>query len=139
MALVELLYLVLIVCVVVITVTAVWLSSELMGLIKSLKRSASDTEAMTSELKEKVLLVSEAMDRAGTAATKIIGMIEDGVESIKQKRDQITGSLGVLAGVGDFYKQKKQQSQEVKKDKTEDREADDKQSNPKDKESVSPK
>lgn len=108
MALTDILYLVLIVSVVIVTITLVWVANELMGLIKSLRKSASDTETMTSELKDKVLLVSEALDRAGTAATKIIGMIEDGIESIKQRKDQITNSIGLVAGVGDFVKQRKQ-------------------------------
>ncbi len=108
MALTDILYLVLIVSVVIITITLVWVANELMGLIKSLRKSASDTETMTSELKDKVLLVSEALDRAGTAASKIIGMIEDGIESIKQRKDQITNSIGLVAGVGDFVKQRRQ-------------------------------
>lgn len=108
MALTDILYLVLIVSVVIITITLVWVANELMGLIRSLRKSASDTETMTSELKDKVLLVSEALDRAGTAASKIIGMIEDGIESIKQRKDQITNSIGLVAGVGDFVKQRRQ-------------------------------
>ncbi len=116
MALTDILYLVLIVSVIIITITLVWVANELMGLLKSLRKSASDTETMTSELKDKVLLVSEALDRAGTAATKIIGMIEDGIESIKQKRDQITNSISLVAGVGDFVKHKKQAKEDAEEE-----------------------
>jgi Sec-independent protein translocase protein TatA len=116
MALTDILYLVLIVSVVIITITLVWVANELMGLIKSLRKSASDTETMTSELKDKVLLVSEALDRAGTAATKIIGMIEDGIESIKEKRNQITNSIGLVAGMGDFVRQKKQAREDAEEE-----------------------
>jgi phage tail tape-measure protein len=124
MALTDILYLVLIVSIVIITITLVWVANELIGLIKSLRKSASDTETMTSELKDKVLLVSEALDRAGTAATKIIGMIEDGIESIKQKKDQITNSIGLVAGVGDFVKQRKQVKDDIE-DETEETEKSD--------------
>lgn len=116
MALTDILYLVLIVSVIIITITLVWVANELMGLIKSLRKSASDTETMTSELKDKVLLVSEALDRAGTAATKIIGMIEDGIESIKEKRNQITNSIGLVAGMGDFVRQKKQAREDAEEE-----------------------
>ncbi len=117
MEITEILYIVLIVSVAVITITIVWLANELMQLIKSLRRSANDTALMTNELKDKVLLVSEALDRAGTAATKIIGMIEDGIETIREKKDQISNSIGLVAGVGDYYKQRKQAKVEEKEAK----------------------
>jgi len=119
MEITEILYIVLIVSVAVITITIVWLANELMQLIKSLRRSANDTALMTNELKDKVLLVSEALDRAGTAATKIIGMIEDGIETIREKKDQISNSIGLVAGVGDYYKQRKQAKVEEKEAKEE--------------------
>lgn len=120
MASLDILYVILGVCVVVITVTVVWLANELIGLIRSLKRSAQDTEVVTKEIREKVLLVSEALDRAGTAATSIIGLIEDSIEKIKEKRDQIVGSIGLLTGAGEYIKQRKEtKSEKVKTEKPE--------------------
>jgi hypothetical protein len=110
MATVDILYVILAVCVVVITVTLVWLSNELIGLIRSIKRSSSDVETVTKEIREKVLLVSEALDRAGTAASNIIGLVEDATESIKAKRDQLVNSIGLITGVGEYARRKKDKS-----------------------------
>jgi len=107
MATVDILYVILAVCVIVITVTLVWLSNELIGLIRSIKRSSSDVETVTKEIREKVLLVSEALDRAGTAASNIIGLIEDAIESIKTKREQVANSLGLIAGAGEYIRRRK--------------------------------
>jgi methyl-accepting chemotaxis protein len=114
--LVDILYIVVIISVVIITITIVWLASEVMGLTKSLRRSAEDTESMTSELKEKVHLISEALDRAGTAATRIIGLVEDAVETIKEKKDQLSNSLGLISGVSEYYRKKKEDSKEAEKE-----------------------
>lgn len=107
MATVDILYIILAACVVVITVTLVWLSNELIGLIRSIKRSSLDVETVTKEIREKVLLVSEALDRAGTAASNIIGLVEDAIESIKSKRDQLVNSIGLVTGVGEYARRKK--------------------------------
>ena len=107
---VDILYIVVIIAVVIITITIVWLANEIMGLTKSLRRSAEDTESMTAELKEKVHLISEALDRAGTAATRIIGLVEDAVETIKEKKDQLANSLGLISGVSEYYRKKKEDS-----------------------------
>ena len=107
MATVDILYIVLAVCVVVITVTLVWLSNDLIGLIRSIKRSSDDVEVVTKEIREKVLLVSEALDRAGTAASNIIGLVEDAIESIKTKRDQLAESIGLISGVGEYARRKR--------------------------------
>jgi len=120
MASLDVLYLILGVCVVVITVTIVWLASETRQLLRSLRRSAQDTEVVTKEIKEKVLLVGEALDRAGTAATTVIGLIEDAIEQIKEKRDQIVGSVSLLAGAGKYVKQRRE---EVRKEKEEEKPA----------------
>ncbi len=106
MASLDILYIILGVCVVIVTVTFVWLAADLRKLIRSLRRSAEDTEAVTKEIKEKVLLVSEAMDRLGQAAANVMGLIEDSVEMIKEKRDQIVGSISLLTGAGKFIKGK---------------------------------
>lgn len=108
MSIVEILYIILGVCIVVITVTIVWLANETIKLVKSLRKSSDDVALMTSELKEKVLVVTEALDRAGTAATNIIGFIEDAIEGIKAKRDQLADSIGLVSGVGEYFKKKKE-------------------------------
>ena len=114
---VEILYIILAVCVVVITVTIVWFANEAMKLIKSLRKSSDDVAFMTQEVKDKVLIVTEALDRAGTAATNIIGLVEDAVEGIKEKRDQLSSSIGLVAGVGDYFKKKSEKDEPVKEEK----------------------
>ena len=116
MASLDVLYLILGVCVVIITVTIVWLASETRQLLRSLRRSAQDTEVVTKEIKEKVLLVGEALDRAGTAATTVIGLIEDAIEQIKEKRDQIVGSVSLLAGAGKYVKQRREEARKEKEE-----------------------
>lgn len=117
MTIVEVLYVILGACVVVITVTIVWLANETIKLVKSLRKSSDDVAFMTQEVKEKVLVVTEALDRAGTAATSIIGFIEDAIEGIKEKRDKLSDSIGLIAGVGDFFKKKsKKDEPEVAKE-----------------------
>jgi len=108
MASLDILYLVLIVSVVVITVTIVWLANDTRGLIKSLRRSADDTAVVTKEIREKVLMVSEALDRAGAAATAVIGMIETAIDEIKEKRDAVATSIGLLTGAGKAIKERQQ-------------------------------
>jgi len=112
MATIDILYITLIVAIVVITVTVVWLSNDLRGLIRSLRRSAEDTEKVTHEIREKVLMVSEALDRAGAAASSIIGMIENAIEEIKDKRDAIVSSIGLLSGAGRAIKERRSQKDE---------------------------
>jgi len=107
MSIVEILYIITGACIVVITVTIVWLANETIKLVKSLRKSSDDVAFMTREVKEKVLVVTEALDRAGTAATNIIGFIEDAIEGIKEKRDQLANSMGLVSGVGEFFKRKK--------------------------------
>ncbi|MBU1019313.1 hypothetical protein KJ764_05055 [Patescibacteria group bacterium] len=108
MSIVEILYIILGACIVVITVTIVWLANETIKLVKSLRKSSDDVAFMTQEVKEKVLVVTEALDRAGTAATNIIGFIEDAIEGIKSKRDQLADSIGLVSGVGEYFKKKKE-------------------------------
>ncbi|MCX6810087.1 MAG: hypothetical protein NTZ65_05105 [Candidatus Berkelbacteria bacterium] len=107
MATLEILYVILGTCVVVITATIVWFANEAIGLIRSARRSSEDVETVTREIKEKVLLVSEALDRAGMAATSIISLIEDAVEGIKKKREYIASGLSLITGAGDFSKKDK--------------------------------
>ena len=104
---IEILYIVIAVAIVVITVTIVWLANELIGLIRPLRRSSEDVETVTKEIREKVLMVSEALDRAGTAATNIIGLVEDTVEGIKERRDQLADGIGVIAGANEYFARKK--------------------------------
>jgi hypothetical protein len=110
----EILYIILGVCVVAVSIAIVWLANETVMLVKSLRRSAQDTETVTKEIKEKVLLVSEALDRAGQAAASVIGLIEDSVEAIKEKRDQIVGSIGLITGAGSYIRRRKAASEKKK-------------------------
>ena len=112
MAITDILYITLIVAIVVITVTIVWLSNDMRGLIRSLRRSAEDTEKVTHEIREKVLMVSEALDRAGAAASSIIGMIENAIDEIKEKRDAIVSSIGLLSGAGRAIKERRETKKE---------------------------
>jgi len=104
MPITDILYIVLIVATVVLTVAIVWLSNEAIGLMKSLRKSADDTAVVTREFKEKVLLASEALDRVGTAATTILGMIEEAVQSIKGKRDKLADGIATVTGLGKYAK-----------------------------------
>ncbi len=119
---IEILYITLIVAIVVITVTVVWLSNDLRGLIRSLRHSAEDTGKVTHEIREKVLMVSEALDRAGAAASSIIGMIENAIEEIKGKRDAIVSSIGLLSGAGRAIKERRAAKVEEDPDEDEDEE-----------------
>jgi outer membrane biosynthesis protein TonB len=112
---VEILYIIVGACSVVVTVTIVWLANDTMKLVRSLRRSSEDVEFMTKEVKEKVLMVSEALDRAGTAASNIISLVEDAIEGIKEKRDQLANSIGLITGVGDYFKKKKSSDDEEEK------------------------
>jgi len=113
MAFIDVLYIVIAVAVVVITVTVVWLSNELIGLIKSVKRSSQDSEKVTKEIKEKVLLISESLDRAGSAASSLVGLMEDAVEGIKPRRDRVAESLAVISGAADHSKSQQQKESQV--------------------------
>lgn len=113
MAFIDVLYIVIAVAVVVITVTVVWLSNELIGLIKSVKRSSQDSEKVTKEIKEKVLLISESLDRAGSAASSLVGLMEDAVEGIKPRRDRVAESLAVISGAANHSKSQQQKESQV--------------------------
>jgi hypothetical protein len=112
MSIVEILYVITGVSLIVVTVTVVWLANETIKLVKSLRKSSDDVALMTSEMKEKVLVVTEALDRAGTAATNIIGLIEDAIEGIKEKREQLANSIGLVTGVGEYFKKKKSEKED---------------------------
>lgn len=111
MEITEILYIVLIVAIVILTVTIVWLANETIGLIKSLRKSADDAAVVTKEFKEKTLLVTEAMDRVGTVATSVIGMVEDAIETIKEKRDKLADGLALVASVSKYVKKGRQDSE----------------------------
>jgi hypothetical protein len=113
MEFIEILYITIAVAVVILTVTAVWLSNELISLIKSVKRSSRDSEKVTKEIKEKVLLVSESLDRAGSAASSLVGLMEDAVEDIKPRRDKIADSLGLISGAGEHARRRQEKESEV--------------------------
>lgn len=123
MAFIDILYIVIAVAVVTITVTLVWVSNELIGLIKSVKRSSRDSEKVTHEIKEKVMLVSESLDRAGSAASSLVGLMEDAVEAIKPRREKIADSLGLISGAGAHARQQqvKESEVEVKTEKSEEK------------------
>jgi len=114
---VEILYIVIAVAVVVITVTFVWLSNELIGLIKSVKRSSRDAEKVTREIREKVMLVSESLDRAGQAASSLVGLMEDAVEAMRPRRDRIAESLAVISGAGKHAGAQQKKESEVRVEK----------------------
>lgn len=113
MAFIDVLYIVIAVAVVVITVTVVWLSNELIGLIKSVKRSSQDSEKVTKEIKEKVLLISESLDRAGSAASSLVGLMEDAVEGMKPRRDRVAESLAVISGAANYSKSQQQKESQI--------------------------
>ncbi len=120
---VDILYVIIAVATVVITITVVWLSNEMIGLIKTIRRSSQDSEHVTKEIREKVMLISESLDRAGSAASSLVGLMEDAVESIKPRREKIAESLGVIAGAANHAQsqQKKESRVEIKKDKPEEK------------------
>jgi len=103
----NILYIILAVSVVVVSATFVYLSGEIVKLTKSLRRSADDAAVMTKELKEKVLMVSEAMDRIGTLTSHFIGLIEEAQEKLSEKRDKIAEGLGLVVGVSDYVKKRR--------------------------------
>ncbi|OQA52466.1 MAG: hypothetical protein BWY43_00534 [candidate division WS2 bacterium ADurb.Bin280] len=124
---VEILYLIVAVAVVVLTVALVWLILDLIKLSRSLRKSTDDVAIMTAEVKEKVLMVSEAIDRIGTLASHFIGLIEEAEKQIREKSEQISQGLGMVVGISDVLKKRRasndeQEDQEpkktTKKDKT---------------------
>ena len=125
-AFVDILYIVIAVAIVVIAVALVWVSNELIGLIKTVRRSSQNSEQVTKEIKEKVMLISESLDRAGSAASSLVGLMEDAVEGIKPRREKIADSLGLISGAGDHARnrQAKESEVEVKKQPVESKEKD---------------
>lgn len=116
MSVVQILYIILGASIVVLTVTIVWLANEAIGLIKSIRRSSENTEVVTHELKDKAMMVSEALDRVGSAASTMIGLIEDGTEAIKGKRDHVVNSIALVAGTGKHISKKEESKEESKKE-----------------------
>ena len=104
---IELLYLIIAVCVAVLTIALIWLINDLVKLSRSLRRSSDDVAVMTKEVKEKVLLVTEAMDRVGTLASHFIGIIEEAESQIREKSARIADSLGAVLGVSEMIKSRK--------------------------------
>ena len=111
----EILYIILGASIVVLTVTIVWVANEAIGLIRSLRKSSENTEVMTKEMKEKVLVVSEALDRAATAATNIIGLIEDSVEVVKEKRDEVASTISLVTGAAKHFSKDKKEPEVAEK------------------------
>lgn len=126
MSFVDILYIVIAVSIVVITVALVWVSNELISLLKSVRRTSRDSEKVTKEIKDKVMLISESLDRAGSAASSLVGLMEDAVEGIKPRREKIADSLGLISGAGDHARnrQAKESEVEVKKQSAEPKEKD---------------
>lgn len=126
---VDILYILIGTCIVVITVAFVWLVNEGIALIKSLKVSAKNTETISEELKEKTLLVSESLDRVGTVATRVISFVEDLESAVEAKAGAIASSIGIIAGAKKFFVDgKKETAIETKKtdDKKDESDKDDK-------------
>lgn len=126
---VDILYILIGTCIVVITVAFVWLVNEGIALIKSLKVSAKNTETISEELKEKTLLVSESLDRVGTVATRVISFVEDLESAVEEKAGAIASSIGIIAGAKKFFVDgKKETATETKKtdDKKDESDKDDK-------------
>lgn len=109
---VEILYLIVAVAVVVLTVALVWLILDLIKLSRSLRKSTDDVAIMTGEVKEKVLMVSEAIDRIGTLASHFIGLIEEAEKQIRDKSEQISQGLGMVVGISDVLKKRKASREE---------------------------
>lgn len=120
MSSVDILYIIIGTCIVVITVAFVWLANEAMALIKSLKISAKNTETISEELKEKTMLVSESLDRVGTVATRVISFVEDMESAVEEKAGAIASSIGVIAGAKKYFVDGKRESKPESK-LTEDR------------------
>ena len=123
MPMTDILYIVLIVATVILTVTIVWLANEAIGLMKSLRKSADDTAVVTREFKEKVLLASEALDRVGTAAATVLGIIEEAVQGIKDKRDKLADGVAMVTGLGKYIKEKQKPEEDEEEDKKKESEA----------------
>lgn len=116
---VEILYLIIAVAVVVLTVALVWLILDLIKLSRSLRKSTDDVAIMTGEVKEKVLMVSEAIDRIGTLASHFIGLIEEAEKQIRDKSEQISQGLGMVVGISDALKKRKTKAQDDEQEQEE--------------------
>lgn len=116
---VDILYILIGTCTVVVTVAFVWIVNEAIGLIKSLKISAKNTETVSEELKEKTMLVSEALDRVGTVATRVISFVEDMEAAVEQRASAIASSIGIIAGAKKFFVdgKKEEKPEPVKEEK----------------------
>ena len=104
---VEVLYLIVAAAVAVLTVAIVYLVSDLVKLSRSMRKSTDDVAVMTGEVKEKVLMVSEAIDRIGTLASHFIGLIEEAEKQIREKSEKISQGLGMVVGISDAIKGRK--------------------------------
>lgn len=104
---VEVLYLIVAAAVAVLTVAIVYLVSDLVKLSRSMRKSTDDVAVMTGEVKEKVLMVSEAIDRIGTLASHFIGLIEEAEKQIREKSEKISQGLGMVVGISDAIKSRK--------------------------------
>ncbi|PIT97125.1 hypothetical protein COT77_03140 [Candidatus Berkelbacteria bacterium CG10_big_fil_rev_8_21_14_0_10_41_12] len=111
---VDILYIIIGTCTVVLTVAIVWLVNESIVLVKLLQKSAKNTETISEELKQKTLMVSEALDRVGTVAARVIGFVEDMEHAVEERAGAIASGLGVLAGAKKYFtdKEKKQSKEE---------------------------
>lgn len=120
MASLDVLYLISTVAIAVVAVTIVWLANELIKLIKSLRRSTDDTATVTAEFKKRVLLMSEALDRVGTAASHMIGLIEDAEVELRGRREKVAQGIGLVMGAGDHARKKREkEKEELKVEKAE--------------------
>jgi len=117
MASLDVLYLISTVAIAVVTVTVVWLANELIQLIKSLRRSTEDAATVTAEFKKRVLLMSEALDRVGTAASHMIGLIEDAEIELRRRREKVAQGIGLVVGAGDHARRKREKEEKLPEEK----------------------
>ena len=113
MASLDVLYLISTVAIAVVAVTIVWLANELIKLVKSLRRSTDDTATVTAEFKKRVLLMSEALDRVGTAASHMIGLIEDAEVELRGRREKVAQGIGLVMGAGDHARKKREKEEKA--------------------------
>jgi len=124
MQILDILYVILSIAIVVLTIALVWLINDLVKLSRSLRRSTDDVAIMTKEVKEKVLLVTEVMDRMGTLASHFIGIIEEAETQIREKSGRIVAGLGTVLGVSDLIKKHKAKAKpEIEEDESDEEEA----------------
>lgn len=96
MASLDVLYFVLTICSAVITLVIVWLANDLIVVLRNIRKASKDTAGLTSEFKQKVLMVGEALDRMGDSATRMLGIMEDSQSEMIANREKIKKGVGLI-------------------------------------------